>query len=297
MNYGTHEDYAFALEDADEVVLTWSQLKRAVADTDPGAVIFIPGHAHLQAPEAAQLTIRERTLASAGGIIEQMESDDGDFIRAVDTNVHGITFRSQTTQRIDWPGYGNGFIARGITADGETTITNSRFRGWGHAGVAVGRHNDSSEVTIRSCEFVDNPMGGLGYGVETSAWVRISKSYFNNCRHSVAATGNETSAWSVVQCKQGPRSRLHAFDTHRPTFRKVVFRGNVSEYEGTTLRLRGTPQEGAEIKHNWIRNPSLSDPGSEGDAIRCEGESFESIGAKVQSNWFGEESPVDTFDV
>lgn len=284
-------DYEYGLHDADAVALNWSQLKQAVGAAEKNDVVYVPGHCHIETTDT--LGFEGITLASQGATIEQAETDDGSFWTARNAAVHGFDLRSQTTEFREFPGYGEGYIARGIQAEGTTTIRNCTFEGWGHAGVTVGRDNSKSQVHVGYCSFENNPMGGFGYGIETAATVNVTRSYFNNNRHSIAAQGDEHSAWFVERCHQGPDSVLHAFDTHKPECRRVEFRENISELTSNeTIRIRGDVNEGGVIKHNWFKNERRGDPGEEGTACRVgPAGSFAEAGVELVNNLYDQRPP------
>lgn len=289
---GRHTDYRYNLSEADHVVVTWSQLTEAVDRAESGDLIFIPGGRTLMTPDGT-LTAKNVTIASHGAEIVMTEPRDGDFISAHNSVFAGVNIRGPQTDKTEWPGYGNGRISRGINTDGKCTVRNCRVSGFGHAALTVGRANKASTLVVENCRIDSNPMGGLGYGIATSARLEVRWTYFNNNRHSIAATGDDASEWVIEQCHIGPDSRQHALDTHRPVANRIVCRGCYSELtDHETIRLRGGLREGGVIEDNWFTNESHGNPGSGGCAIRAEpAQSFEEMGLDVRNNRYAKVAP------
>ena len=121
----------------------------------------------------------------------------------------------------------------------------------------------------------------------TNAELDVRRTYFDDCRHSVAANGDtENVSWDVQKCHQGPESKSHAFDTHTPGARRIVFKNNYSELtDKETVRIRGELAAGGIIEENWFENENQDNPGDENTAIRVSGESFENAGVAVRNNY------------
>lgn len=301
MDAGCKDTYEFTIEDEriTDVAVSWPTLKRALSDASTGDTIYIAGNRHLVA-DTSTLDVVGVSIVSDGATIEMPETRDGDLFRATNAEFRGLSVIAPETDRREWPGYGEGHISRGINANGTTRVVNCHLEGFGHAAVACGRERANSSVEILGCELVHNNMGGLGYGAVADgqgAHVSIRHTYMNDNRHSVAAKGGVAASWSVVNCHHGPETRLHAFDTHKPGLRAVEFRQNRSEVTtNETIRVRGSVDNGGEIKHNWFEHTKRDEPGEEGSVIRVgPANSFRDAGLDVRDNLYSKEPPSAVF--
>lgn len=322
--------------DADAVVETFPQLKTAVQDASDGDLIYVPGDAHMSITDA-ELTVDTPNVTIASGrgydgdgALVEASADPDPFLRftAPGCRLTGIRFNFPVTERIEWPGYNADKVSKAVVVDADRCeIDNCVFRGCGHAGVGVGFATKVRGTHVHHNDMVDNPMGGLGYGVTVrSAEPLIQYNYFNNNRHSIAADGSIECYYVARYNFQGPESRSHVFDMHEHNLSSSDIDSLKSKYDDfdqrglsegdlvagrrfsvhhnicmhtdhEALKVRAEPLEGGQVNKNWFfHERSPRGVGSSGDSVRVthtNARDFDEVGINIESNVYGQGGPDD----
>lgn len=326
-----------AYSDADWIVLDEPQFMHALENASQDDVIWIPDDVTLSLEQQATITIDTRvTIASNRGRMGNGSEHTGGLFRATNhpkplfdiqangTRIYGVRILGNQFEYIEWPGYDAGRHGTGVKVSANNVeVANCEIRGWGHASVSVGREGFVAQTHIHHCDLVDNPMDGLGYGVTIFRGnPLIQYCYMNNNRHSIAGDGYAECSYVARYNFVGPVCSGHAFDMHaanendsdagahagrRFSIHHNVFKVTHDRYSDDmpqeAIAIRGTPLEGGQIVKNWFaHSPSKhANPGVQGAPIRVEADSFEgagvSLGNSVDSNYYGEQSPMETVGV
>lgn len=323
---------------ADWVVLDESQFITALSNAHKNDVIWIPDGVTLKLNQHTPLTIDTRvTIASNRGRMKRGEECEGGTIKVTNhpkplfdiqangTRVYGLRILGSQFKYIDWPGYDAGKHGTGVKVSADTVeVANCEIRGWGHAAVSVGREGFVKKTHIHHCDLVDNPMGGLGYGVTVFRGnPLIQYNYFNNNRHSVAGDGYKECSYVARYNFVGPVGSGHSFDMHaanendsdkggyagnRFSIHHNVFKLTRDTRHGNSpeeaIAIRGEPLNGGQIMFNWFAHtPSLyANPGGQGAPIRVEvpssfADAGIELGPDIDSNYYGKQSPMETVGV
>jgi hypothetical protein len=309
--------------DADRTVRTVAELEAALEDAGRGEVVWLPGDATLDVtgvsslrPAAGVTVASDRGLdGSAGALLRVRHPGEPDErprplldLRGDGARVTGLRFAAPETDLADHVWWKEGSAVR-IDADG-VEVDRSAFRGWGHAGVEVGREGPVARTHVHHSAFVDNALRSLGYGVVVFHGDPLIRSnYFDNNRHAVACDGFVDAAYVARDNVCGPRAYGHVFDMHRgeevsadagsQAGRRIEVVDNVvmarTDDDGdpvTGVFVRGTPLDGGRITGNRFAHPPASRPtGRAGEAYRLAVEDAEAAGIRVADNEFDVTDP------
>ena len=138
-------------------------------------------------------------------------------------------------------------------------VDNCELGGWSSAAVNLG---DGEGHHVHHNFIHHNPYNGLGYGVcHHTASSLIEYNLFNSNRHSIAGSGSPPSGYEARHNVEIKHSVSHCFDMHGGRDRKdgTTIAGTWMKVHHNTFRcpktavvIRGTPEERAEIHHNWF---------------------------------------------
>ncbi len=302
--------------DADHVIRSASEFKSTVMGASDGDVVWIPGDVTLDVTGIENVVVGNQiTIASdrgvdgsSGALLKTTKSPDPFLnLRAQDVRVTGIQFLGPitTNESYSWQKEGN---AVNVTQD-NTEVDNCIFRGWGYAGIQVGREG-AVDPHIHHNQFVDNPMSELGYGV--TIWhgkSLIVENYFDDNRHAVASTGTKDAAYIARNNFCGPHTVSHTFDMHRgnetdtsggsQAGESFEIIGNVilatQELNGhreSGIYIRGNPLEKSIIAQNQFAHESKPDGvGQWGSAYELDVNSIQGSNIVVGENYYGVSSP------
>jgi hypothetical protein len=167
------------------------------------------------------------------------------------------------------PDRGHSYYYRYPVCEGVSTkfsgleVDNCELSGWNHAAVflAAGRGHH-----IHHCYIHHNQFNGLGYGIShgggEEAVSLIEYNLFDYNRHSIAGTGRPGNAYEARNNVEVFHSLSHQFDMHGGADRGdgTNIAGDWMRIHHNTFRnpgvraiaIRGVPQEGADIHHNWF---------------------------------------------
>jgi hypothetical protein len=309
--------------DADRTVRTADGLETALADAGPGSVLWVPGDETLDVtglsslgPAAGVTVASDRGLDGSDGALLRVrhpgEPDERPRplldLREEGARVTGLRFEAPETDFADHVWWKEGSAVR-VDADG-VEVDCSAFRGWGHAGVEVGREGPVARTHVHHNAFVDNALRSLGYGVVVFHGDPLIRSnYFDNNRHAVACDGYDDAAYVARDNFCGPRTYGHVFDMHRAgevsadagaqAGRRIDVLDNVvmarTDNDGdpvTGVFVRGQPLDGGRIAGNQFAHPPTSRPtGRAGEAYRLAVGDAEAAGFDVSDNEFGVSEP------
>ncbi|MFC4357831.1 hypothetical protein ACFO0N_07705 [Halobium salinum] len=185
------------------------------------------------------------------------------------------------------------------------------LRGWGHAGVEIGRDGPVSGAHVHGCDLVDNLMTDLGYGAALfHGEALFQHNYLDDNRHGVACSGYADAGYEARYNVFGPRTVLQSVDMHSGDesgrrggsqagryldVHHNVFRATRRVTTGepqTAVFVRGRPVEGARVVDNWFAHEaSPTGVGAPGDAFYFSVPDLRAADVAVDGNRFGGRRP------
>ena len=308
-------------QDATQVVHTADEFRSAVMGASDNEVIWIPGDAQIDVTGMDNIVVSnsitiasDRGYTGNGALIYSKDSPIPFLnIQAAGARVTSVQFLGPvtTSEEYSWDKEGN---AVSIKAD-QVEIDNCVFRGFGYAGVEVGRQAVVEKPHIHHNRFVDNPLQELGYGVVIRhGKALIEGNYFDDNRHAVSSSGAKDGAYIARNNFCGPHTVLQTFDVHAANESGVSNHdwagksfeiiGNViladTELNGhaaTGIFIRGDPLEKSIIAENqFAHKPEVDDNpgfgvGSWGDAYALNVSSIADSNIVVGENYYNTTSP------
>jgi len=294
----------------DVKVTTLEELLAALGQARAGGVIFVDAQAEIDCTERVhvdQLVIEIPagvTLAgdrghngSRGALIFSDTFGTSPLIRAAGDNVRvtGLRIRGpdpkrrmEHHRRSFAEGRGAAYYYKFPTSDGIATdrdrleVDNCELAGFSHAAVRLnaGRDHHIHHNYIHHCQY-----NGLGYGVfNDHAVSRIAYNVFDWNRHSIAGTGQPGSGYEADHNVQLRHCLSHCFDMHGGADRGdgtdiagawLTAHHNTFSCPMQAVRIRGAPEQRAEIRYNWFSQSSAAEAVSSGGKT------------EVQDNLFG----------
>ena len=284
---GGGDGYRNTIAAPEHRIATLDQLLEALQKANAGDVIFIDGKAEidcttrvhieqlvLEIPEGVTLASDRGQYGSAGGLIYSDTFATRPLIRVMGPNVRitGLRLRGPNpNQHLEHhhrsfaEGRGHEYYYRFPTSDGVATdhgqleVDNCGLGGWSHAAVCL-RAGDGHHIHHNFIHH--NQYQGLGYGVShNQASSLIEYNLFNYNRHSIAGTGRPSCGYEARHNVEIGASLSHCFDMHGGRDRKdgtdiagtwLQIHHNTFRAPRTAIVIRGVPQEGAEVHHNWF---------------------------------------------
>ena len=312
---GGGEGYKCAVSSPVNAVSTLDQLLEALAQARPGDVVYVAGEAEidctervyveslvLEIPEGVTLAGNRGTDGSAGGMILCDTFDTRPLIRATgpDVRVTGLRIKGPNPKRClehhnrsFREGRGHEYYYKFPTSDGLVTghagleVDNCELGGWSHAAVYL-QAGDGHHIHHNFIHH--NQYNGLGYGVShDEAFSLIEYNRFDYNRHSLAGTGRAGSGYEARHNVEIGESLSHCFDMHGGRDRKdgtevagtwMKVHHNTFRCPKTAVVVRGVPEEGVDIHHNWLyqQPDELS--------VRSDGRT------RIRNNAYGPSDPV-----
>jgi hypothetical protein len=172
---------------------------------------------------------------------------------------------------------GHGYYYKFPISDGILTeapdleVDNCELAGWSHAAINLRAGKDHH---IHHNYIHHNQYNGLGYGIcHDRAFSLIEHNLFNFNRHSIAGTGRPGSGYEACHNVELGASLSHCFDMHGGRDRRdgtdiagtwMKVHHNTFRSSRQAIRIRGVPQEGAVIDHNWFYHASRAGAVSSG---------------------------------
>ncbi|MGD9496711.1 MAG: right-handed parallel beta-helix repeat-containing protein [Armatimonadota bacterium] len=285
---GGGEGYAAIVTGGDYVVESLEQLIEALAQAQPGRVVFIPDETEidlttfiyidefvLEVPAGVTLAGERGNNGSLGAILTSDALKTPFMIRALGPNVRitGLRIRGPNPKRyLDHhrrafsQGYGgHTYYYKFPTQNGiatqfdELEVDNCEISAFGHAGIylmgGVGHHVHHNY--IHHCQY-----NGLGYGIcHDVASSMIECNLFDWNRHSIAGTGRPGCGYVARNNVELGTSLSHCFDMHggRDRGDGTDIAGTRIEIYNNTFRapqravvIRGVPQDVCQVHHNWF---------------------------------------------
>ncbi|MDE3000272.1 MAG: hypothetical protein OXU79_14455 [Gemmatimonadota bacterium] len=284
---GGGEGYQCAVSAPAETVSTLDDLLEALAQAKPGDVVYIDGAAEidctervyieslvLEIPEGVTLASDRGVDGSDGGMILSDTFDTKPLIRVSGPNVRisGLRIKGPNPKRClehhnrsFREGRGHEYYYKFPTSDGISTghaglqVDNCELAGWSHAAVYL-TAGDGHRVHHNFIHH--NQYNGLGYGVShDEAFSLIEYNRFDYNRHSLAGTGRSGSGYEARHNVEIGESLSHCFDMHGGRDRKdgtnvagtwMKVHHNTFRCPKTAVVIRGVPEEGVDIHHNWL---------------------------------------------
>jgi len=301
---GEGYEHTVAPEQADVTVSSRSELDSALSSAASGDVVYVAGDATIDMGSAEEWSIPAGvTLASnrgidgaAGGLLQTTSVPWPLFLLRENVRVTGLRVSGQYDGYVDHTD--DGPVSIGLQATGSgVEIDNCDVSGFSHA--AIRPYDDTH---IHHSDVHHNPMDGLGYGVSvTRGEPLIEYNYFNYNRHSVAGAGG--CGYTARYNHFGPETVDHVLDMHRPGGTTIEIHHNTVEAvshvqndgEPEAVGIRGTPDDVADIHHNWFYNPDepkSSPDGWDGSAItQVHTGSWQHV--EYEGNHYGSDEPAD----
>lgn len=290
---GGRSGYARIVTGGDYIVSTADELIEALDEVQSGQTVYIDGEAEidlsvyaridedfsLEIPEGVTLASNRGQQGAAGGMIFSDEFDTSPLIRTGGPNVRitGLRLRGpdpkqrmgiwRRSHRGENPGgselYYSFPTSAGIRAGhAEIEVDNCELMGWSYAAVAL---RGDGEHHIHHNFIHHNQRQGLGYGVtlgRTTALIEYNLFDYN--RHAIAASGQPGSGYEARHNVVLEHANGHLFDMHGSRDRgdtanvagtwMKIHHNTFADPSNSAIRIRGVPEDEAEIHHNWFYN-------------------------------------------
>lgn len=284
---GGGEGFFDIMTQGDYHVTDLDSLLTALTQARPGQVVFIPAETEidltariyieqlvLEIPEGVTLAGERGHQGSQGALLTSDALKTPVMIRTLgpDVRITGLRIRGPNPKKyLDHHGRsfgsdrGREYYYKFPTSIGIQTeytrlkVDNCEISAFGHSGIYLknGEAHHIHHNFIHHCQY-----NGLGYGVcVDSATSIIEFNRFNWTRHAIAATGLPGSSYVARHNVVLEESLGHCFDVHGGRDRKdgTDIAGSAFEIHHNTfwspqtpVVIRGVPQEGGEIHHNWF---------------------------------------------
>ena len=279
--------YRPVLSGGDRVAATLDELIAALAEAQPGEVVFVPGDAEidctarvfvdelvLELGEGVTLASDRGRDGSPGALIFSDALSTRPLIRVTgpDARISGLRVRGPDPERrLDHhrrsfrEERGRKYYYKFPVSDGiecffdRLEVDNSELAGWSHAAISL---KGGTEHHVHHDFIHHNQYQGLGYGichdVSTSL---IERNLFDWNRHSIAGTGRPGSGYEAIHNIERGTSLSHCFDMHGGRDRKdgtnvagtwLKVSRNTFLCTREALRVRGEPEEEARVTGNWF---------------------------------------------
>ena len=306
--------YADIQAPAGKSVSTLDELLEALARARTGDTVHVDGRAEidcteriyieelvLEIPPGVTLASDRGHQGSRGGLICSQTFATRPLIHATgpDIRVTGLRLRGPNPRpclehhnRSFAEGRGHDYYYKFPVSDGIVTdhprlrVDNCELGGWSHAAVCL-RAGDGHHIHHNFIHH--NQYNGLGYGVSHSvAHSLIECNLFNYNRHSIAGTGAPGSGYEARHNVEIGASLSHCFDVHGGRDRKdgtdiagtyIEIHHNTFRCPRTAVAIRGVPEEGADLHHNWFHQR----PGQL--SVRSSGQT------RIRDNAYGRQQP------
>jgi len=291
-----------APEQADVTVGTRSELESALSGASSGDVVYVAGDATIDMggaewsiPDGVTLASDRGIDGAPGGHLQTTDLPWPMFVVGANARVTGLRVSGQYEEYADLT---DGPVSIGLQAAGSgVEIDNCEVFGFSHAAI-----RPYTDTHVHHNDVHHNPMDGLGYGVSvTRGEPLIEYNYFNYNRHSVAGAGG--CGYTVRYNHFGPETVDHVIDQHEPGGTTMAVHHNTVEAvthvqnDGATeaVAIRGTPDDVADVHHNWFYNPTepkSSPAGWDGSAItQVNTGSWQNV--EYEANHYGSEEPPE----
>ena len=292
-------------------------LLNALSKAKAGQVVFIPGETEidltariyieqlvLEVPEGVTLAGNRGHNGSKGALLTSDALKTPVIIRAAGPNVRitGLRIRGPNPKRyldhhsraFGSDGGGHEYYYKFPTSDGITTehprleVDNCEISAFAHAGIYMknGQDHHIHHNFIHHCQY-----NGLGYGAcHNTASSLIEYNLFNCNRHSIAGTGRPGNSYVARHNVELGVSLSHCFDMHGGRDRRdgtdiagtsIEIYNNTFRAPQTPVVIRGVPEEGCEVHHNWFTKH-----GEASQAVRA------SAKTRVSDNVYGDKLNV-----
>jgi len=288
---GGGASYRPVLSGGDRVATTLDELIAALAETQPGEVVFVPGDVKIDCTarifvDELVLEIGERvTLASdrgrdgsPGALIFSDALATRPLIRVTgpDARISGLRLRGPDPERrLDHhrrsfrEGRGREYYYEFPVSDGiecsfdRLEVDNCELAGWSHAAIWL---KGGTDHHVHHDFIHHNQYQGLGYGVcHDVSTSLIERNLFDWNRHSIAGTGRPGSGYEATHNIERGTSLSHCFDMHGGRDRKdgtnvagtwLKVSRNTFLCPREAVRVRGEPEEEARVTGNWFVHDS-----------------------------------------
>jgi hypothetical protein len=285
---GGGQGYRLVVAGGDYTAATLDELLEALSQARAGEVVFIPGETEidltarvyieqlvLEIPAGVTLAGERGRAGCAGALLSSDALKTPVMIRAAgaDVRISGLRLQGPNAKRyldhhrraFGSGGKGRGYYYRFPRSAGIKTehdrleVDNCEISAFAHAGVYLvrGREHRIHHNHIHHCQY-----NGLGYGIcHNTASSLIEYNRFNWNRHSIAGTGRPGSRYIARHNIEMGVSLSHCFDMHGGRDRQdgtdiagsaIEICNNTFLAPQTPVVIRGVPEEGCQVHHNWF---------------------------------------------
>lgn len=287
--------YTRLVSEGDYTAEDLDALLEALAKAKSGEVVFIPGETEIDL--TARIYVEKLVLEIPAGVTLAGERGHEDskgalltsdalktpvMIRAAGPGVRitGLRLRGPNPKRylehhrrsFGEEGRGRQYYYRFPTSKGIETeypgleVDNCDLSAFAHAAIYLKR-GEGHHVHYNSIH--KNQYNGLGYGVcHNTASSLIEYNRFDWNRHSIAGTGRPGCSYVARHNLEAGESLSHCFDMHGGRDRndgtniagtKIEIHNNTFRAPKLPIKIRGVPEVGCEIHHNWFPQHKSAD--------------------------------------
>ena len=290
---GGGHDYpeTVAPTEATVTVSTADELRDALADASPGAVVYVAGDADIDAGTSTLRVPSGVTLASDRGI----DAAPGGRISTAATTWPMLTVDADariTGLRLGGPHdtfveYDSDAVGLGLEVTGSgVEIDNCECSGFAAAAIRCG-----ADTHVHHSYLHHIPMEEVGTAIRcTGGHPRIEYNYVNYTRHAVTATGD--GGYSVAYNHVRAETLDAAFSVSPPGGTALEIHHNTVETDDTpVVKLRGTPAE-VTVANNWFDIDGNEAPASDRTlALDTTATAGDSRMVELVNNHYGSDAP------
>ncbi|MCJ7478795.1 MAG: hypothetical protein MUP63_01295 [Candidatus Nanohaloarchaeota archaeon QJJ-7] len=275
-------------------------LKDALSMAGQDDVVYIPGdmtidmefNTQLQVPEGVTVASNRGCNGAEGALITTDMKQEDDWVGADEIILSDNT--RITGLRLEGPYGESDFFefkddyTNGIEAGGASNVEIDNVEVYGYPN---GIHG--GDLHVHHSHIHHNSEEGLGYGISSpKTGSLIEYNYMDYNRHHVAGSGDSDVGYIFRYNVIGSHGMIHSLDMHPPGGDTIRIHHNTIKFQGNAnVRIRGIPENIAEIHHNWFYN-DISPCTGEGHCAINQREVSEFTNLDFYENHYGTSEPA-----